>query len=247
MNGFAEAKLGLRLCRCLGFVSARELVEEGLLQTLADLMLNTRCTESCLLILDAIHVLVGQEEFLNAMQNMTLTIENKPEVIYVEEKVTEDKPRKSRERSKDRHRRDKREGSKKSRRSRHKRSKSRSSEKRVVREKKKKVVGNALGEAVEADNEISTLYQLLLSLLIVKQNSLIIKKVKQIIEKINFTDQLKALRKTQDRAALMLTLECIHEYLQESSFLSNELGQLLNSHEFTKVLVNLLVLCLAIQ
>ena len=237
INEFREVELGLSLCQyaALSSVCTHELIANGLLQYLVDLMLKTQCTQFWLKILNTVDVLIEQEEFLRAMQNEVLVIKIKPEVIYVEEKISE--PKRFRERSKEKHRRDSKD--RKSRRAKNRRSKSRSKEKRV--EKKRGVIENSLGELVETDQQIQTLYQLLLSLLLPKQNSSIIKKLRLIIKKITFIEKLKELNKEQKRATIVLNLENIYEYLQENTVMTNELGQLLNRYSFIQVLLNMLV------
>lgn len=242
INNYCEIGLALNLCQYVPSVCIKELIEGGLLQGLADLMLSTRSAEIWLQILNSISSLVEKEEFLEAMRNVKLTIKNKPEIIYVEEKVTEPKVKRSRERSKDKHKRDSKEGGRKSKKNRHKRSKSRSSEKRTVVEKKRKVISNSLGELVDVDNDIQTLYQLFLSLMLSRQNSTIIIKLKEIIEKINFIDNLKELTKADSKLSLAFNVETVFEYLQKNGFISNEVGNLLVHYEFIKGLLNLLVI-----
>jgi uncharacterized membrane protein len=233
VNEFYEIELGLNLCQYTAFSSAcvHDLIEHDILQCLADLMLRTKSSQFCLKILNAIDSLIGQEEFLSEMKSKVLIIKNKPEIIYVEEKVSE--PKKSRERSKERHKRESKDN---------KRSKSRSIERRT--EKKRKVIENNLGEVIESDQEIQTLYQLLLSLLLAKQNSSIIKKLKSIIKKVNLIEKLKELNKEQGRLAIAFNLESVYEYLQDNTLMTNELGQLLNRYKFVQVLLDVLVVLL---
>lgn len=246
INGFCEIDLGLTLCKYISVSSdhTHELLGKGLLQTIVDVMLKCRTSEFCLKILNVIDLLLNQEEFLNEMQTASLNIKNKPEIIYIEEKISNEKSKKSHDHDKKKHKHDSKDGSKKQKKSdksSHKRSKSKTDEKKITSEKKKKVITNSLGEVVEADYEITTLYHLILSLIISKQNSLVLKQVKRILRKIFFIGQLKELKNCQNEEFLLLSMDSIYEYLQENMVMTNNLAQLLNHYDFIEFLMNVLV------
>ncbi len=87
--------------------------------------------------------------------------------------------------------------SKKHGKSHHKRSQSRSesaTSERSEGDKKKKVVANSVGEIIEGNYDISTLYQLVLALIMARQSSTVVRMVRDIIARTEFVEKLRTVR-----------------------------------------------------
>lgn len=102
---------------------------------------------------------------------------------------------------------------------------------------------NSLSEIIEADLDISTLYQLVVSLILAKQGSIIIRAVKAILRKISFIENLKMIqqKKLTPTKQLAFSIESVYDYIHNKEELSNELAEIFDHYEFTESLVRILV------
>jgi len=151
---------------------------------------------------------------------------------------------------------------KKHEKSHHKRPRSASEESSKASEKKKKVVANSVGEIIEGSYEIKTLYQLVIALVMANQPSMVVKRVKDTIGRVEFVNKVRTVRKLalelqapdyncNNKAILTYTLESIYASLPNFlSFPSSqpyvpyipaELALILVRYQFLDFLVPILV------
>ena len=105
INGFTESGLAMKLCRKLVNSPPRvhELVTKGVMQALADVLLQCRSTSVRMNVLKTVKALAGQEEALEAMEKQGLVIANKGEEVIPEEKRKEVKSSKPKEKDQKEH------------------------------------------------------------------------------------------------------------------------------------------------
>eukprot|EP00831_Metopus_contortus_P008711 TRINITY_DN13340_c0_g1_i3.p1 TRINITY_DN13340_c0_g1~~TRINITY_DN13340_c0_g1_i3.p1 ORF type:complete len:256 (-),score=80.38 TRINITY_DN13340_c0_g1_i3:59-826(-) len=190
LSGFTS--LEMRLCTLLSSsqLHVKILINKGVLQCLADILVNCRSQVIQCQALEAISSLVVQEEALDALQNVELSISIKPEVV-IEEEVKE-KNSKSESKHKHKHKKEKEKSHKNEKSKDSKKDKKKSSKKRSkspsevsvksTDHKRKKVVPNSLSEILTGTSnlEIKTLYQLMLAFVAAKPPAFILKLVKNI-------------------------------------------------------------------
>jgi len=121
-----------------------------------------------------------------------------------------------------------------------------------IPEKKKKVITSALGEVIESDYNITTFYQLVLSLLMAKQGAIIIKLVKEIIERVEFVGNLIKIAEItkeiqKNPAYFIFSIETVYENLcqmtnEKNTGLKNEIIRIFEEFDLIPSLLTALVL-----
>ena len=106
-----------------------------------------------------------------------------------------------------------------------------------------------MGEIIEGNYEISTLYQLVLALVMARQSSVVIKAVRDIISKVEFMEKLRTLRGLDivpdSKAMVAYCLEdlftSLPAFLGNPSYITVELAQTFIHYRLLETLATIIV------